>query len=147
MALKEEADMSRERCEEVMRRYLTEVLMERKLEVIKEIAAEDMWDHSQPERGREGLEKHAGGFLAGIPDVKIVINHIVASEDTVVGIWTWHGTPVGEFLGIPAGREVECRVASIFKIRDGLLADYSLIVAATTTSEPIHKGGIANLVP
>ena len=34
--------MSRERSDEVMRRYLTEVLMERNLEVIKGIAAEDM---------------------------------------------------------------------------------------------------------
>ncbi len=40
--------MSRERCEEVMRRYLAEVLGERKLEVISQIAAEDMVDHSQP---------------------------------------------------------------------------------------------------
>ena len=46
--------MSRERCEEVMRRYLAEVLGERKLEVISEIAAEDMVDHSQPEPGRRG---------------------------------------------------------------------------------------------
>ena len=120
--------MSRERCEEVMRRYLSEVLTERKLEVIKEIAAEDMWDHTQPEPGREGLERHAGGFLALIPDIKIVINHIIANENTVIGIWTWRGTPAGEFIGIsPTGREVECRVCSIFKIRDGLLADYTLI--------------------
>ena len=139
--------MSRERSEDIMRRYLTEVLGERKLDVIREIAAEDMWDHSQPEPGRAGLEKHAGGFLAGIPDVKIVINHIIADEDTVVGVWTWHGTPTGVFLGIPAGSKVACRVASIFKIRDGLLADYTLIAAATTTSAPIHTGGVANLVP
>lgn len=86
--------MSRERSEEVMRRYLTEVLIERKLEVIKEIAAEDMWDHTQPKPGREGLERHAGGFLALVPDIQIVINHIVADENTVVGIWTWRGTPV-----------------------------------------------------
>lgn len=120
--------MSRERCEEVMHRYLTEVLIEKKLEVIKEIAAEDMWDHTQPKPGREGLERHAGGFLALIPDIKIVINHIIANEDTVIGIWTWRGTPAGEFIGIPlTGREVEGRVCSIFKICDGLLADYTLI--------------------
>ena len=138
--------MSRERCEEVMRRYLGEVLIEGKLEVIKEIAAEDMWDHTQPTPGREGLERHAGGFLAGMPGIKIVINHIIANEDTVVGVWTWHAKPAAEFFGIPAGREVECRVASIFKIRDGLLADYQLIAAAKTTSEPMFQGGVTNMV-
>ncbi len=138
--------MSRERSEEVMRRYLTEVLMERKLEVIKEIAAEDMWDHTQPKPGREGLERHAGGFLAARPNVEIVINHILADEDTVVGIWTWRNMEEAEFMGIPGGREVECRVASIFKIRDGLLVDYSLICVAKTTSAPIQQGGSTNMV-
>lgn len=138
--------MSRQRSEEVMRRYLTEVLMERKLAVISEIAAEDMWDHTQPKPGREGLEKHAGGWLAQVPDAKIVINHIVADDDTAVGIWTWRGTPVTESFGIPLGREVECYVTTIFKLRDGLLVDYSLIAAATTTSAPIHQGGFSNLV-
>ena len=137
--------MSRERSEEVMRRYLTEVLMQRKLEVLKEIAAEDMWDHTQPEPGREGLERHAGGFVAAIPDVQIVINHIVADEDIAVGIWTWRGTPV-EFPGMPPGREMEGHVASIFKLRDGLLVDYSLIAVTKTTSEPIHQVGISNIV-
>ena len=138
--------MSRERSEEVMRRYLTEVLMERKLEVINEIAAEDMWDHTQPGPGREGLVRHAGGFLQLLPKIQIVINHIVADEDTVVGIWTWRGTPVSEFMGIPLGSEVECNVTSIFKVADGLLVDYSLICAVRTTSEPIYQRGIANLV-
>lgn len=138
--------MSRERSEEVMRRYLSEVVMEGKLKVIREIAAEDMWDHTQPEPGREGLEKHVSGFLEMVPDVEIVISDIVADEDKVVGIWTWRGTPVMEFMGIPLGREVECKVGSLFKLRDGLLVDYSLIVAATTTSAPIYQGGFANLV-
>ena len=91
-----------------MRRYLAEVLGERKLEVISQIAAEDMVDHSQPEPGRKGLERHAGGFLAAVPDAQIVIDHIVAGEDIVVGIWHWRGTPVVEFFGVPpTGREVE----------------------------------------
>ncbi len=127
--------MSRGRSEEVMRRYLTEVVMEGKLAVISEIAAEDMWDHTQPEPGREGLERHVSSFLALVPNIQIVINHIVADENTVVGIWTWRGTPVAEFLGIPpTGREVEGRVASIFKLRDGLLVDYSLIFDGLTAA-------------
>jgi|GEM_PF-3200670 len=37
--------MSKERCEEVMRLYLTEVA-QGKLELLEEIAAEDMVDHT-----------------------------------------------------------------------------------------------------
>ena len=47
--------MSRERSQEIMRRYLNEVLIQRKLDVIKEIAAEDMWDHTQPKPCRDML--------------------------------------------------------------------------------------------
>ena len=126
--------MSRERCEEVMRRYLAEVLGERKLEVISQIAAGDMVDHSQPKPGRKALERHAGGFLAAVPDAQIVIDHIVAGEDTVVGIWHWRGTPVVELFGVPpTGHEVENRTASIFKLRDGLLVDYTHISDGLST--------------
>ena len=137
--------MSRERCEEVMRRYLSEVLGARKLAVISEIASEDMFDHTQPKPGREGLERHAGGFLAAIPNVQIVIDHIVADENTVVGIWTWRGTPVVQFFGVPpTGREVECHVASIFKLRDGLLVDYRVIADGLAT---IRQMGAEVAVP
>jgi len=131
-----------------MRRYLTEVLIERKLEVIKEIAAEDMWDHTQPEPGREGWERHAGGWLESLPNVHVVINHIIAGEDKVVGVWTWRGTPVAGSAapGLPTGRELECTAMSLFKLRDGLVVDYSLIAAIKTTSEPIHQVGISNIV-
>lgn len=138
--------MSRERSAEVMRRYLTEVLIGRKLEVIKEIAAEDMWDHTQPEPGREGLERHAGGFLNRLPDIHIAINDIVADEDKVVGIWTWRGTPVGEWPGFPPGSELECNCMSLFKLRDGLLVDYSLIALQRSTSEPSIQSGVSNIV-
>jgi predicted ester cyclase len=128
-----------------MRRYLTEVLIERKLAVIKEIAAEDMWDHTQPKPGREGLERHAGGFLAAIPDVQIVIDHIIADEDKVVGVWIWRGTPVVQFFGVPpTGREVECRVASVFKLRDGLLVDYWVIADGLAT---VRQMGAEVVIP
>ncbi len=119
--------MSVERSEEVMRRYLTEVLAERKLELLPEIAAEDMVDHTQTIPGRAGLEKHAGGFLASRPDVEIEVERIIASEDSVVGIWTWRATHTHEMFGVaPTGRKVEMRVASVFKLRDGMLIDYEV---------------------
>lgn len=47
--------MSRQRAEEVMRRYLTEVVAQGKLELIDELAAEDMVDHTQAIPGRAGV--------------------------------------------------------------------------------------------
>lgn len=138
--------MSRERSEQVMRRYLNEVVIAKNLEVIDEIAAEDMWDHTQSEPGRNGLVEHVRGFHRLIPNVEIEVSEIIADDCKVVGIWNWRGNPVTDFLGIPAGREVVAQVASLFRLRDGLLADYSLMVTARTTSEPMVQGGMANLI-
>ena len=98
---------------------------EQKLEVIDEIAAEDIFDHSQPKPGRDGLWKHVRDFLTIVPNPKVVIHEIVANEDTAIGIWHWRTTPVAEFFNIqPTGREVRCNVASTFKLREGLVVDY-----------------------
>ena len=147
VTLYEEVDMSRERSEEVMRRYLTGAVMEGKWEeVIPEIAAEDMWDHTQPEPGREGLKNHVSGFLALMPDVQIVINHIIADEDKVVGVWTFRATPSAEFMDFPLGTPVEGHVATIFQLRDGMIIDYQVIAAGRTTTEPVQMSGISNIV-
>jgi predicted ester cyclase len=123
--LHKEINMSVERSEEVMRRYIAEVIGEQKLEVINEIAAEDMFDRGQPKPGRDGLWKHVRDFLTIVPNPKVVLHEIVANEDTAIGIWHWRGTPVAEFFHIqPTGREVRCNVASHFKLRDGLLVEY-----------------------
>ncbi len=126
--------MSQERSEEVMRRYLTEVVAQGKLELIPELAAEDMFDHTQATQGREGLVAHVTGFRSAIPDLELDLERIIASDDGVVGLWTWHGTPAREFFGVPAtGVKVSCKVASVFQIKDGMLSDYVVYADALGT--------------
>ena len=47
--------MTQQRSEEVMRRYLTEVVAQGKIELIEQLAAEDIVDHTQTIPGRAGL--------------------------------------------------------------------------------------------
>ena len=120
--------MSRERSEEVMRRYLTEVVAQGKLELIDELAAEDMVDHTQSTPGRAGLVQHVTGFRSRNPDVTVEVERIIADENEVVGIWTWRATPVGEMYGVRSrGKPISVKVASVFRLRDGLLVDYEVI--------------------
>lgn len=123
--------MSKARAEEVMRLYLTEVLAQRKFELIPEFVAEDMVDHTQEIPGPAGLEAHARGFCERIPGVEIEVERIFATDDTAVGIWRWHGTPT-EPMGLSASGDPVAprRVASIFRIRDGMLVDYEVFVDA-----------------
>jgi steroid delta-isomerase-like uncharacterized protein len=120
--------MSQHRSAEVMRTYLEEVVGKRRYELIPQLAAEDMIDHTQPVRGRQGLVNHVQNFHRTFPDVTIEVRRIIASDDEVVGVWRLKGTHSQELFGVPAtGKTLEFDVASIFKLRDGMLVDYSLV--------------------
>ena len=116
-----------------MRRYLTEVVALGKLELIDELAAEDMVDHTQTTPGRAGLVAHVKSFRERNRDVELTVERIIASDDEVVGIWTWRATHSTDMYGVPPlGRKLEVRVASIFRLRDGMLVDYEVISDALT---------------
>ena len=77
---------------------------------------------------------HLSGYLS-TKTGHLQSDHIVAGEEIAVGIWHWRGTPVAEIFGVkPTGREAENRVASIFKLRDGLLVDYTHISDGLSTA-------------
>jgi steroid delta-isomerase-like uncharacterized protein len=111
-----------------MRTYLEQVVGKRRLELIPELAAEDMVDHTQAVPGRQGLVNHVQTFHRTFPDAVVEVNRIIADGDDVVGLWRFKGTHADTFAGIPAtGRTLEFDIASFFKLRDGLLVDYSLV--------------------
>ena len=117
--------MSRDRSVEVMNGYLTDVLVQRKLEVIEQIAAEDMRDWSQTIPGRAGLVNHVHDFFRIFPDVEVKTLRIIADEDQAVGIWRYKGAAAEEYWGIkPNGTPIAVTVVSTFRLVDGLIKDY-----------------------
>ena len=125
--------MTQQRSEEVMRRYLTEVVAQGKLEVIDELAADDMVDHTQSIPGKAGLVAHVTSFRERNKDVELTVERVIASDDEVVGIWTWRATHSTDMYAVPpTGGTLEVRVASIFRLRDGMLVDYEVISDALT---------------
>jgi predicted ester cyclase len=135
--------MGRERSFEVMDRYLNEVLAQRRLDLIDQIAAEDMRDWSQTIPGRAGLVHHVNDFFRIFPEVEVKVLRIIADGDQVVGIWRFSGVPVEEYWGIkPSGRPVAITASSCFRLADGLIQDYWLIYngldAVTQMGAEIH---------
>ena len=123
--------MGRDRSFEVMNLYLTDVLADRKFEVIEQIAAEDMRDYSQTIPGRAGLEHHVRDFWRIFPDVEVKVLRIIADEDQVVGIWRFSGVAVEEYWGVkPNGTPIAVTVSSIFRLIDGRVKDYWIIYNA-----------------
>ena len=117
--------VGRDRSFEVMNRYLTEVLADRKLEVIEQIAAEDMKDWSQTIPGRAGLIHHVHDFWRIFPEVEVKVLRIIADEDQVVGMWRFKGVAVEEYWGMkPNGTPIAVTVVSTFRLVDGLIKDY-----------------------
>jgi steroid delta-isomerase-like uncharacterized protein len=123
------------RSEEVMRTYLAEVVGKRRYELIPQLAAEDMVDHTQPVKGRQGLVNHVQNFHRTFPDVTIQIKRIVASENDAVGWWSLKGTHSQELFGQPgSGRVLEFDVVSFFRLRGGMLAEYHVVADALTAA-------------
>ena len=117
--------MGRDRSFEVMNLYLDDILSQRKLDVIDQIAAEDMRDWSETIPGRAGLVHHVHEFFRIFPDVEVKILRIVADEDQVVGIWRYKGVAVAEYWGVkPNGTPIAVTVVSTFRLVDGLIKDY-----------------------
>jgi steroid delta-isomerase-like uncharacterized protein len=122
--------MNKERSEAVMRHYITEVVALGKLELLDDIAAEDMVDHTAVAAGwgtgRSGLEKHVRYFRQCVPDLQITLERVIASQDEVVGVWRVRGTHSAALFGVPAtGKVIEWTNASIFRLRDGKIVDYT----------------------
>ena len=83
--------------------------------------------------GRSGLVAHVSGFRQRNQDLELEVERIVADENEVIGIWTWRATHATDMYGIPAtGGRLEVRVASLFRLRDGMLVDYEVISDALT---------------
>lgn len=124
--------MSQETCHAIMSTYLDEVLGQRRFDLIPEIAADAMVDHTQPHlRGPAALDAHARGFCDNTPDLGIEVLRIIATDDTALGIWRWHGEPTHPSAVSTSGSPVAPRlIASLFDISNGKITEYRAFVDA-----------------
>lgn len=124
--------MSQETCAAIMSTYLDEVLGQRRFDLIPDIAADDLIDHTQPHvRGPEALDAHARGFCDNTPDLQIEVLRIIATDDTALGIWRWHGEPKRPSTVSTSGAPVAPRlIASLFDISDGKITEYRAFIDA-----------------
>jgi steroid delta-isomerase-like uncharacterized protein len=118
---------------EVMARFGVEVLNNKNLSAIDEIAAEDYVELDPlpgQAPGREGLK----AFLATVsfpafPDQRWVTDEQIAEGDKVVSRFTMYGTHRGDFMGIPAtGRHIAVKGVVIDRVVDGKWKDSRLLM-------------------
>ena len=73
-----------------------------------------------PIRGREGVRQNLEALIKAFPDLRIEIEQILASGDSVVTRMRATGTHQGSFAGIaPTGKSISMQACSVVEIRNG----------------------------
>lgn len=110
----------------IARRIPEEVATEGNVDLIDEICADDVVDHSplgEP-RGREAMKEQLRGILEVFSDFSATVEDTVTEGDTVAMRVTLRGTHDGEFMGVAAtGKRFEIDNMVFTRIEDGKIAE------------------------
>lgn len=111
-----------------VRRYYDEVLNQRQVDVLDELAVEDYVEHNPfpgQGNGRSDLKARVLLLLGAFNPLQFTIDDVIAEGDRVVVRWTNQGTQSGSFMGIPAtGGSFSIAGVDIQGLRDGRLAEH-----------------------
>lgn len=115
-----------ERNKTLLRQLYEEALNRGNLALIDQLFAPDFVDHSTPDQsaGTAGVKDYFRAMRAGFPDIRVVLDDMIAEGDHVVVRTTWSGTHLGSYEGVPAtGRRVARTLIQIFRVVDGLILE------------------------
>ena len=109
------------------RRFYEEIINQKKLAVVDEVAAANYVNHSFPvglPAGRDGLKQFVGAFHTAFSDGHLTIDQMIAEGNTVATRLTFHGTHTGEFQGIaPTGKKVTVPALDMARYEGGKLVE------------------------
>lgn len=115
----------------LVRRFYDEVLNDRRVDVITELAVPDYTEHDPlpgQRDGRVGLTDRVTMLLEGLAPT-FTIEDVIAEGDRVVVRWTNQATHVGTFLGIPpTGRSCGVAGIDIYRVAEDRLAEHWHVV-------------------
>ena len=81
------------------------------------------------QQGREGLKAVLLQMRSAFPDIRWVVDEMVAEGEKVVTRFHWTGTHQNTFLGIPAtGRSVRVSGVVIDRLESGMMADSRILM-------------------
>lgn len=128
--------MSQQDNKAVARRYYGEVLNQRNVELLDEIAAEDYVEHDPfpgQGNGRADLKARVRLLHNAFDPLEFTIEDLIAESDKVVVRWTNAGNNSGSFLGMPpTNKDISIAGVDIHALRDGRLAEHWHVVDQLT---------------
>jgi predicted ester cyclase len=103
-----------------------EILHRGNLAFILTAFSPDFIDHATPHQpvGYAGVRDYFIQVQVGFPDMRVIVEDVIAEGEKVVIRTTWHGTHLGMYEGIaPTDRKVKRTLIQIFRIVQGLIVE------------------------
>ena len=129
--------MSVEENKAIVSRFYEELWNNRNLDVADEIIAPDCVTHQLQSgaisvgvpRNPEAVKHHVSQWLGGFPDLRFVVEQMIAEEDRVMSQSVMRGTHTGIWLGIaPTNKKVSIRLMVLQRIENGkIIEDWVLV--------------------
>jgi len=107
----------------IVRRYFEAVFNDKQLALVSELFAPDaiytLAGLPQPVQGPAAIEAAAAGFLAGVPDLQMTIESLIAEADQVAVRYTGRGTHQGDLMGIPlTGNRIVLPGIAVYRVAE-----------------------------
>jgi steroid delta-isomerase-like uncharacterized protein len=109
----------------LVRRFISEIFEQGRVEAVDELCAEDFIGHTWGDMDREGLKQTTGRVAKTLADVHFTVEDEIAEGDRVAVRVTASARQVGEIAGQPAtGRSYKIGEIHIFRFRDGKVTEH-----------------------
>jgi steroid delta-isomerase-like uncharacterized protein len=120
--------MSAEESKATMRRYLG-VFEQGNIDLLDELLAPDYVNHSPatPDlpTGPEGVKGVVTMFRSGMPDLRVIVDDMIAEGDKVATRYTLEGTHEGELFGVPpTGQRLSIESITVERVSEGKIRDH-----------------------
>jgi steroid delta-isomerase-like uncharacterized protein len=109
----------------LVRRFITEIFEQGRVESVDELCAEDFIGHTWGEIDRDGLKQAMDRVAKSLADIHFTVEDEIGEGDRVAVRVTASARQVGEVGGQPAtGRSYTIGEIHIFRFRDGRVTEH-----------------------
>ena len=120
--------MSAEESKAIVRRFW-DVWEEGNIDLVDELLAPDYINHTpaSPDQptGPEGVKGVVTMFRSAIPNLRVVVEDMIAEGDKVAVRYTLEGTHEGELFGIPpTGQRLSIKSIAVERVSDGKIREH-----------------------
>jgi steroid delta-isomerase-like uncharacterized protein len=99
------------------------------IDLVDELLAPDYINHTpaSPDQptGPEGVKGVVAIFRSAIPDLRVIVEDMIAEGDKVVVRYTLEGTHEGELFGVPpTGQRLSIKSIAVERVSDGKIREH-----------------------